>query len=420
MMYRRSHRKSRRGCAECKQRHIKCDETQPKCVNCTIVGRACVFPTPAKPKHSKSSKRVKGSSTLSSGGTSPTIDTAPGSSDEQTPAAIPAPELVHLAHRSRDVSNTLSSSPDVAVNMYHMKLLVHFSLDLAIPELEHNLLEQSTRLVLKTGAEVPYLLHEILSLSSRHLSLIEVEKNSEYLNLAVQLQTQAISLFNAQRVCINEVTCVPMVLFSSILGRHLCIDALAFRSPDLGAFLNHYVRFFQIHRGAKMIVNRAWPLLKKSDLCPLMAWGVGLGRLRSHGHHCDGILGLLSVSKDTSAASLETCRKAIEFIQIAMDDVAVRMFTQAKHLYQIVFSWSLLVPESFADMLAQRRPEAIAVLAHYAAILHLARDLWQIGDSGAYLFEVISKHLGAAWEEWIAWPRSIICPNTAALSADEG
>ncbi|TQV95073.1 hypothetical protein V2A60_009853 [Cordyceps javanica] len=41
---RRSHRKSRNGCAECKRRHIRCDEHRPFCSNCVSADRTCVFP----------------------------------------------------------------------------------------------------------------------------------------------------------------------------------------------------------------------------------------------------------------------------------------------------------------------------------------------------------------------------------------
>lgn len=42
---RRPHRKSRNGCAECKKRHIRCDEHQPSCANCEAAERVCSFLT---------------------------------------------------------------------------------------------------------------------------------------------------------------------------------------------------------------------------------------------------------------------------------------------------------------------------------------------------------------------------------------
>jgi Fungal Zn(2)-Cys(6) binuclear cluster domain/Fungal specific transcription factor domain len=40
---RRPHSKSRRGCATCKRRRVKCDETHPKCKNCEHLGLECSF-----------------------------------------------------------------------------------------------------------------------------------------------------------------------------------------------------------------------------------------------------------------------------------------------------------------------------------------------------------------------------------------
>ena len=41
---RRKHQKSRRGCATCKRRHIRCDETWPRCHNCTKHQSDCHYP----------------------------------------------------------------------------------------------------------------------------------------------------------------------------------------------------------------------------------------------------------------------------------------------------------------------------------------------------------------------------------------
>jgi hypothetical protein len=46
---RRTHKKSRLGCFECKKRRIKCDETQPMCLNCAVRGVICSSPSSTKP-----------------------------------------------------------------------------------------------------------------------------------------------------------------------------------------------------------------------------------------------------------------------------------------------------------------------------------------------------------------------------------
>ncbi|KAB2569080.1 Autophagy-related protein 2 [Lasiodiplodia theobromae] len=43
MYSRRSHRNSHHGCRECKERRVKCDETQPRCLRCKSKGRKCTY-----------------------------------------------------------------------------------------------------------------------------------------------------------------------------------------------------------------------------------------------------------------------------------------------------------------------------------------------------------------------------------------
>ncbi|VEU24288.1 DEKNAAC105601 [Brettanomyces naardenensis] len=56
---RRFHRKSRRGCATCKRRRVKCDEAKPICGNCQRIGLDCVylFPGPEDSKKILSERR---------------------------------------------------------------------------------------------------------------------------------------------------------------------------------------------------------------------------------------------------------------------------------------------------------------------------------------------------------------------------
>ena len=39
-----------------------------------------------------------------------------------------------------------------------------------------------------------------------------------------------------------------------------------------------------------------------------------------------------------------------------------------------IFTWSVIVPEGYIDLLMNRKPEALAILSHYAVVLHHRRD----------------------------------------------
>ncbi|KAL2176086.1 uncharacterized protein P884DRAFT_204133, partial [Thermothelomyces heterothallicus CBS 202.75] len=71
------------------------------------------------------------------------------------------------------------------------------------------------------------------------------------------------------------------------------------------------------------------------------------------------------------------------------------------------------VPQKFTDLLSQRRPEAIAIMAHWALLLHHTRALWHVADSGTHLLRSIADFLGPSWKPWLSWPLSVLSANAA-------
>ncbi|KAJ5288590.1 hypothetical protein N7478_001620 [Penicillium angulare] len=68
-MPRRCHTKSRRGCVQCKERHVKCDERRPTCSLCVRRGLSCIYvaPRPRKrPSSNGGSPKNNGSDRASS------------------------------------------------------------------------------------------------------------------------------------------------------------------------------------------------------------------------------------------------------------------------------------------------------------------------------------------------------------------
>jgi hypothetical protein len=71
-------------------------------------------------------------------------------------------------------------------------------------------------------------------------------------------------------------------------------------------------------------------------------------------------------------------------------------------------AWPVLISFEFLQMLRQRRPEALVILAHWAVFLHYHRDFWVFGDSGRFLLESTRKYLGTYWDDWMAWPMEVL------------
>ena len=301
------------------------------------------------------------------------------------------------------------------INLNHMELFIHLTIDLTLDKEMFKFgvtvgdYPPYLSMALKAGLEAPYLLHQMLAFSARHLAYLHPERSGPYLHQAVTLQTRAISLFNAAWTDVNQSNCVAMLLYSSILGHHLLADALAKRDPSggLDAFLAHYTGCLEMLRGIYVIARIAWPLLMESDLQPILAWSSGFTSRLPRGSHCREIREMVDNADGLEADDKEACRLAIDYLQIGFDALSAEE-EEKGHRYQMIFSWSMLASPCFTSLLAAKRPEALVLLGYYAVLLHYGRKIWQVLDAGAYILGLVGDHLGSEWDVWLEYPRQII------------
>jgi hypothetical protein len=63
-----------------------------------------------------------------------------------------------------------------------------------------------------------------------------------------------------------------------------------------------------------------------------------------------------------------------------------------------------LIPKVFFDMVEERRPRALVIMAYYFAYLARFRESWWIGDAGIREVRAIAGALGPEWMEMMSWP----------------
>ncbi|KAF2864668.1 hypothetical protein BDV95DRAFT_508975 [Massariosphaeria phaeospora] len=392
-MLRRSHKKSRGGCAQCKQRHVKCDEGRPVCMLCTMSGRDCSFASQALPQHSAAAQ-----STLSQD-----QDCLMTEGLVQLPTSIPTP--ASSEHQSINLDQ--DADPDEPINLNHMELIIHLTEDQGMFNLSDevdDLHAYALPFALKTGLKSPYLLHQMLAFSARHLAFLHPGSSATYIHQAISLQTRAVSLFNSTHAAVDQSNCVAILLFSTILGQHLLADTLAKRDPGgLEPFLAHYLQCAGMHRGIHSIAESAWPQLMVSELEPVLSSSHRFTSRQPKGHDCDRIKALVDSAAGLSVDDKTACRVALQYLQVGLD--AALNEEEQGNRFKMINAWSMLVPPEFRALLAAKRPEALAVMAHYALLLHYGRAMWQVGDSGVYLLGLIVDYLGPPWSLWLDLPR---------------
>lgn len=72
-------------------------------------------------------------------------------------------------------------------------------------------------------------------------------------------------------------------------------------------------------------------------------------------------------------------------------------------------SWPIIIPDVYIQMISQRNPHALVLLAHYTVLLKRNEERWWIKDKAEELLQKIVLELqrlpdGPQWMEWIQWP----------------
>ncbi|KAF7554644.1 hypothetical protein G7Z17_g2781 [Cylindrodendrum hubeiense] len=356
---RRTHFKSRHGCATCKQRRVKCDETRPKCRKCAVGNRMCSYQNqqPEHPHHD---------------GSATPEPTARGT--------FTAMDLSLLHHAECNLADFIALRVDV-------KPIITVAIDNAVT--------------------APYLLDQLLALSALNRAASDPAMASVYQQQATELQTRALTIFNKAKEDLSEANHLTSFLFATLLGVHVLCDTLANHRHALTAFVSAFVDYIRLHRGVRAVTNIYWKQILQSDLKPLLyiiEWVERADQLEP-GKDTAEIRGFLESAPGLSPSSLEACLEALKLVQWVVDMTKLEptRFDLAVHA---AMAWPLMIPDAYIDALYQNRPEALAILSYYAAILHRQRDFWVFKDSGSALVKLIERHIGPFWREAIAWPCS--------------
>jgi hypothetical protein len=295
--------------------------------------------------------------------------------------------------------------------MLHIQLLHHFTTETANTLLLDTEGAQKPQTVtMKAALSAPYLMQEILALSALHLSVLHPAQREFYHHQASGLQTRALTIFNGSHLEVDAENCIPIVIFSSMLAMHSLCDVVSGPNEDFSNFLNSFIHCLDLHRGIRAITSHSWRLLRQSELQGVLEAGEEMHRTDNlMGKECDELRALFRPT-DLGQASMKACEAAIDHLQRSFD-----MQHMSNGGDTSFASWPVLVPTEYMDLVMKRSPEALVILAHWAVVLHSHRGNWFIGDSGRYLINSISRHLGSYWDNWMAWPNSVLLEGSPNL-----
>ncbi|EPE27395.1 hypothetical protein GLAREA_04186 [Glarea lozoyensis ATCC 20868] len=298
------------------------------------------------------------------------------------------------------------------LNMIHLKLLHHLETGgplTTVIEADEEHPGDSMQETIRYALTNPYLMHEILSFSALHLSLVHPAERERWKLQSTELQTNALSLFNSMDDD-SRADFVPCFLFASILGSHSMHDVLSSGSDELGPFLDRFVEYLQIVRGVRVLLTDSnWNSLWETPFRYLIPTG---NRIPDPSTACApelDVLASLLQTADISSSTMQVYQQVLNQLKSAFQSQAMIVDGPSKATaIHAIFAWPVLAPPEYANLLSRRQPESLTILAHYAVLLHYHRDVWLFGDGGRRLIESITRHLGAFWVPWLAWPISVL------------
>jgi hypothetical protein len=295
-------------------------------------------------------------------------------------------------------------------NIPQLELLHHFmsSPDMGIPaRFSMGNSQGLVQTIVEKALSCDYLMNEILAFSARHLAQLRPEKCAFYSHQATQFQTHALGIFTRAQVTPTADNCLSILFFSWFLGTHLLCD-LATAEDDV-SFLEQFYHYIEVYRGIRAVTSGTWKFLMESKYRSLFQDGEALEKGLGTGSQTCFLRDLIRDSLGLSDSERAGATDAIARVQWVFDahDEAGLAAVLPK-VFNMVFSWPLIVTPDFVSSLRRRRPESLLVLAYFAVLLHWCRDHWVFCQIGRRLLSSVESGLGQGWERWLQWPKDMI------------
>lgn len=256
------------------------------------------------------------------------------------------------------------------------------------------------------GLSHPFLMHGILALAALHIARTRDDhRRPTYLSTAVAHQNQALTYFRESLNDINASNAKAMFAFASVV----VVYALGFpHSPDLKdprACLNDLFQVFTLSRGVQQvlaqatpsIVNTDWEVVTQlDDYDPRIpeAEGAALQRLREANDLCS--------ARDASHDAV-----AFGVTLDNLEDMTAAIYGGLSSV-TVACRWAIKMAPRYVESVGGYNPLALAILAHYLAILHRANPEWCVYDWTVRGPKAIWAILDEDWRPLIRWPMEVV------------
>ncbi|KAF2196956.1 hypothetical protein GQ43DRAFT_425565 [Delitschia confertaspora ATCC 74209] len=427
-MPRLGHKKSRNGCRQCKARHVKCDENKP-CSSCARHGVKCSLvtwpegapdpipvPTTRTASTSSNTTRIKAEDASKP---SPPIPTPAPTSLPIELVLNPSPSVVaqspsdHSSHASSDpfpyltkfVDKTETAEPDIWIR--DLELMHHWSTKaystLSVPKHKEHVWQVTAPQHAITHV---FLMHELLAYSALHLAFLHPEHRTGYSMLSSHHQNLAIQSMRKVFQNITAENCHALFATSSLITltafATTTVDE-AKRQTPIDDLLDRYA----LVQGMYEILKTNHIYLYQGPFSQLLTDSSPSSSTLHTPPPPPLLLALLSQTLQPTQDAIATLIDSIHY--------ATRHQSDDNAELRCAFLWPVRILPAFLNLLRQRHPVGLIVLAHYCVVLHAAGPVhWAMRGWGERVIRGVEGCLMSGrgertvWAAWLAWCLDVV------------
>ena len=264
----------------------------------------------------------------------------------------------------------------------------------------------------RLGFKHEFLLRAILTVAALHLRYLKPLQSSYYDLMASTHQNFALETARDALASVDENNCHAIFTFSCLI---VIMTSASLRKQAGMEAHQEILEWFFLLRGCNSVLQLHWETLRNSFLYPLLDEVHQTETKATHSiKDADRIMDLLTTCCYSRADGDAEASKAYAMTVYEL----MKVFSQVSILRDrgqgLILScciWPNTIPQKYLELLADQKPQALVILAHYAVLLHWADQEWFMRGMARYLLDTIKSSVGAEWQGALQWPSSVIGSN---------
>ncbi|KAJ5167209.1 uncharacterized protein N7482_005990 [Penicillium canariense] len=444
---RRSHRKSRNGCPECKLRRLKCDERYP-CSNCVKHAIQCSYVAPVDRTESPASSASPATQSQPQSQLQAQAQVNPPVySHSQLGSYAPTPnssypgilansEIEFESDGTLDFVGILPSSPQDALGLKEdwgldLELMHHYCTVTCNTLTIREDVRHVWRAIMPTeGYSNKYVMHGILAIAAVHRAYLYSASAQKEKYIKASAYHLATGLKEFREIIASPVdpeNWQPVFCFASMISVYLCTVPIRLGVPQWPNPITNVIDLFASIKGMQAIMNPFLPSLRRTQLAPL-ANSISLeSEMRVHSPSL-AAQSLLPADIWTQIARLQQFIDDYPFSPPSTAGNSPEKYSEHRKDYEsalkfyknstrqlelagpnvevgMVFSWAYPLSKQFHEDLRANHPAALVVLAHFCVLLQAVDHFWYLHGMARQVLEDIERQMQPGFRDWLVWPR---------------